>query len=76
MSAKTTGAFFSLSASFIIEAPSVSDLFNFFLYVRQTVESSSSHPLQGEETAAVRPVSEFRPVTCYCFYSDGALGEV
>lgn len=60
---KTNGAFPSLYT----EAPSVLDYFNFFLYVRQTRESPSSEPLQGEETAAVRAVSEFRSVTCFCF---------
>ncbi len=38
-------------------------------------EGSSSHPLQGEETAAVRAVREFRSMTCFCFYSGQDLGK-
>lgn len=44
------------------------DFFNFFLYVRQSRGWSSSHPLLGEETEAVRAVSEFRSFACFCFY--------
>lgn len=72
---KTGGAFLSKQKKREKKALCFLDLFNFFLYVRQTGESSSSHPLQGEETAAVRAVSEFRSMTCFCFYSEQQASE-